>query len=72
MQAGSAYYQRARIPDFITPRDELLGRAGDLFGWVRDGGLKVSIDSEFDLAQADQAHRRLQGRESAGKIILRI
>jgi len=58
--------------NFIVTREELLGRARDVFGGVREGWLKLHIDREFPLAQASEAHRLLESRQTAGKLILKI
>ncbi|MHC1563643.1 quinone oxidoreductase family protein [Actinomycetospora sp. C-140] len=42
----------------------------DLLSGVADGRLAVARDSAFALADAAQAHRRLESREAIGKIIL--
>lgn len=39
-------------------------------GWAAEGRLKVRIGAEFLLAQAAQAHSKLQGRETTGKVLL--
>jgi NADPH2:quinone reductase len=45
-------------------------RAGDVLGWVRDGSLKVRIDRAIPLAEAGDAHRALEERRTAGKVLL--
>jgi NADPH2:quinone reductase len=47
-------------------------RAGDVFRWIGEGKLKLRVEHEYPLAEAAQAHRDLEGRASAGKIILRV
>jgi NADPH2:quinone reductase len=37
---------------------------------VRDGTLQLRIEREFPLSQASEAHRQLQGRATAGKLLL--
>jgi NADPH2:quinone reductase len=39
---------------------------------VKSGELKVRIDSTFPLAQTAAAHRRLESRQSTGKILITI
>jgi len=51
--------------------DELLGRARDVFQGLREGWLKLRVDRAFPLAQAAEAHRLLEGRQTAGKLILK-
>jgi NADPH2:quinone reductase len=70
-QRGSLYLTRPSLFNgYIADRAELLARAGDVLGWVRDGRLKVRIGHEFPLAEAAEAHRALEGRRTAGKVLL--
>merc|ERR1719157_447839 len=41
----SAYVTRPKLLDYTTSREELVSRADDIFGWLNDGQLKVSIDT---------------------------
>jgi NADPH2:quinone reductase len=38
--------------------------------WIAAGELKVRIDKTFPLAEAAEAQRYLEGRQSKGKLIL--
>jgi NADPH:quinone reductase len=67
---GSLFLTRPTMGHYVATRDELQWRAGDVLGWVASGRLKVRIDSTFPLADAGEAHRRLESRQSAGKILL--
>ena len=67
---GSLFLTRPTMGHYTATRDELLWRAGDVLGWVASGRLKVRIDSTFPLANAGEAHHRLESRQSAGKILL--
>ena len=51
--------------------EEVLGRANDVFGWVADGRLDVTVGLEFPLSEADEAHRALESRATTGKVLLR-
>ena len=55
---------------FIRTREELLGRANDVLNGIREGWLRLHIDKVFPLMEAAEAQRRLENRESTGKIIL--
>ena len=67
---GSLYLTRPFLAHYTADRVELLGRVNDLFSWVAAGELKVRIDKTFPLAEAAEAHRYLEGRQSKGKILL--
>jgi len=67
---GSLFLTRPTPAHYTADRAELLGRANDLFKWMAAGELKVRIDKTFPLAQAAEAHRYLEGRQSKGKVVL--
>jgi NADPH2:quinone reductase len=67
---GSVYLTRPFLAHYTADRDELMGRAGDLFNWLATGKLSVHIDQTFQLSDVAEAHRYLEGRKSKGKILL--
>jgi NADPH:quinone reductase len=67
---GSLFLTRPSLAHYMLDRAELLARAGDLFNWTATGKLKPRIDKTFPLAEAAEAHRRLEGRQSSGKVLL--
>ena len=67
---GSLFLTRPGLNQHIATRDELVGRAEDLFGWLAAGKLSITVDRVLPLAEAAQAHRDLEGRRTAGKILL--
>jgi len=67
---GSLYLTRPGIGHYTATREELLWRAGDIFNWVSDGSLKVRVDRTYQLKEAAQAHQALEGRQTAGKVLL--
>jgi len=67
---GSLYVTRPAIRHYTATRDELLGRARDVFGWLAEGALKVTIGGRYPLAEARRAHEDLEGRRTTGKLIL--
>ena len=69
-QKGSLYLTRPTLKDYTATREELLGRALEVLDWVADGSLSVRIDREVPLAQAAEAHRAIEGRETKGKVLL--
>jgi NADPH2:quinone reductase len=70
LRHGSLFLTRPTLAHYAADRDELVWRAGDVLGWVRDGSLKVRIDRAVPLAQAGDAHRALEERRTAGKVLL--
>ena len=67
---GSLFLTRPTLNHYVATRDELVWRAGDVLGWVRDGSLSLRIDREVPLALASEAHRALEGRRTTGKVLL--
>jgi NADPH2:quinone reductase len=67
---GSLFLTRPTLNDYVATRDELVQRSNELFGWVKDGSLKVRIGAEFPLVTAADAHRALASRKTTGKVVL--
>lgn len=67
---GSLYLTRPSLAHYCLDRKELMWRAGDVLGWVASGELKLRIDRTYPLGEAAQAHRDLEGRKTAGKLLL--
>jgi NADPH2:quinone reductase len=67
---GSLYLTRPSLAHYAATRSELEWRAGDVLNWIAAGKLKLRIDRTYPLAQAADAHRDLEGRKTAGKLIL--
>jgi NADPH2:quinone reductase len=67
---GSLYLTRPTLVHYTAGREELSGRATDLFRWIADGSLTVRIDRTYPLAEAAKAHIALEGRETTGKVLL--
>jgi NADPH2:quinone reductase len=67
---GSLFLTRPSLHHYTHTREELLQRAGDVLGWVREGRLRLRLDRTSPLAEAAAAHRRLEGRQALGKIVL--
>ena len=70
LQNGSLYLTRPSLGDYTATRDELLGRAEEVLRWLQSGELKLHIGLTLPLADAVEAHRQLEGRETVGKILL--
>lgn len=67
---GSLFLTRPSLAHYAATRHELEWRAGDVLNWIAQGKLKLRIDRTYPLAQAADAHRDLEGRKTAGKLIL--
>jgi len=71
-QKGSLFLTRPSLGHYLLTRDELQWRAGDVLNWIAQGKLKLRIDRTYPLADAAQAHRDLESRKTAGKLILTL
>lgn len=70
LRSGSLYLTRPTLGDYTATRPELLDRARQCLEWVQSGALKLNITLNLPLSQAAEAHRRLEGRQTTGKILL--
>jgi NADPH2:quinone reductase len=69
-QKGSLFLTRPSLPHYIASRDELEYRASDVLNMIAAGKLKLRIEHVYKLAEAQQAHRDLEGRKTTGKLLL--
>jgi NADPH2:quinone reductase len=69
-EKGSLYMARTTLAHFTATREELLARTGALFAMIAEGKLKVRIARTYPLAEAPQAHRDMEARKVAGKLLL--
>ncbi|MGH2349339.1 MAG: quinone oxidoreductase family protein [bacterium] len=67
---GGLYLTRPSLNQYTHTREELLERASDVLGGVAEGTLRLRIDRTFPLDGAADAHRYLESRQAAGKLLL--
>jgi NADPH2:quinone reductase len=72
LMARSVTVSGGSLFNYIGNREELLGRARSVLNGMREGWLKLRIDKVLPLEQAAEAHRLLEGRQTTGKVILKI
>jgi NADPH2:quinone reductase len=70
-QKGSLFLTRPNLGNYISDPAELKWRSSDLFQWIAEGRLKLQIHQIYNLNAAAQAHRDLEGRKTAGKLLLK-
>ncbi len=68
---GSLYVTRPTIVSYTASRAELLESAGALFEVIQRGQVRSRIGAQFDLGDAEAAHRALESRTTTGSLILR-
>jgi NADPH2:quinone reductase len=69
---GSLYVTRPALADYIADPAERAELAGELFGHVAAGRIKVEINQRYQLEDAVQAHRDLEARRTTGSSIFVI
>ncbi|WP_017606662.1 quinone oxidoreductase family protein [Nocardiopsis alkaliphila] len=68
--AGSVYLTRPSLGHFVAEREELLGRARDLFALVEQKRLNVRVGGRYPLEEVARAHSDLASRSTSGKLML--
>ena len=66
----SNFVQRPTLQSYTMTREEIVTRSGIVFGEMLAGKLKLEVTETFPLAQAADAHRRLESRATTGKLLL--
>jgi NADPH2:quinone reductase len=67
---GSLFLTRPILAHYVADRASLEARASEVLGDAAAGRLRVRIDRKHPLAEAAEAHRALEGRQTAGKVLL--
>ena len=67
---GSLFLTRPSLGHYCATPEELRWRAGDVLSSIAAGKLKLRIERTYPLAEARSAHRDLEGRKTAGKLLL--
>jgi NADPH2:quinone reductase len=70
-QKGSLFITRPTLAHYTATREELEWRANDVLQMIVRGELKLRIHKVYPLAEAEQAHRDLEGRKTTGKLLLK-
>ena len=68
---GSLFLTWATLSDYTAKREDLVWRARDVLNWIAEGVLTVHIAHTMPLTEVAEAHRLLEGRQVAGKIVVR-
>ncbi|HEN8726900.1 quinone oxidoreductase family protein [Pseudomonas putida] len=69
---GSLFLTRPALADYIADPAEKAALAGELFGHVGSGRIKIEINQHYALQDAVQAHRDLESRKTTGSSIFVI
>lgn len=68
--AGSVFFSRPTFAHFARTHGELAERAMEIFDAILDGSLEIRVSNTYPLADAAQAHRDLEARNTSGKALL--
>ncbi|RTL34261.1 MAG: quinone oxidoreductase [Rhodocyclaceae bacterium] len=66
---GSLYLTRPALADYIADPQEKAELAGEIFGHVAAGRIRIEINQRYALDDAVQAHRDLEARKTTGSSI---
>ncbi len=69
-QKGSLFVTRPTLYTFAADRKRFEAMARDLFKAVAAGKVKIKVTQRFPLAEAADAHRALEARETTGATVL--
>jgi len=69
---GSLYLTRPALADYIADPAEKAELAGEIFGHVAAGRIRIEINQRYELKDAVQAHRDLESRKTTGSSIFVI
>ena len=67
---GSIWLTRPAMIHYATPRSHMLAMADELFGLVLAGKIASEPKQIFALADAAEAHRALESRQTTGATVL--
>ena len=72
MRRGSVFVTRPTLFDYCATPAEMRVSADRLFGMMLSGKVQVQIGARYPLADAAEAHRALEGRQTTGSTVLMV
>jgi NADPH2:quinone reductase len=70
LRAGSLFVTRPTLFDYIATPEEMRASAARLFEMIGSGAVPVRIGARYQLADAAEAHRALESRNTTGSTLL--
>jgi NADPH2:quinone reductase len=67
---GSLYVTRPTLFTHLATREGTQAIVDDLFAAVQSGAVRIRVDRRYPLAEAAQAHRDLEARNTVGSCVL--
>ena len=71
-EAGSIFFTRPHMADYMHDADEVHWRGSEMLEHAASGRVQVRVDHVLALADAAEAHRLLESRATAGKLLLAV
>lgn len=69
-KAGSLYFTRPTLADYVGPRADLEQSSGRVFDMILDGHVTINIDQRRPLGDVVAAHRDLEAGVTTGSTVL--
>jgi NADPH2:quinone reductase len=69
-RGGSLFLTRPTLADYVADPAELQASAARLFAMIGSGAVPIRIGARFPLADAAEAHRALEARQTTGSTLL--
>ncbi|MGA7780713.1 MAG: quinone oxidoreductase [Paraburkholderia sp.] len=69
---GSLYLTRPALADYIADPAEKNELAGEIFGHIAAGRIRIELNQRYALEDAAQAHRDLESRKTTGSSVFVI
>jgi NADPH:quinone reductase len=70
LHAKSLSVCRPTLRTYVALRSDLLAMSEEVFAFLADPAIRISIEATLPLTQAGEAHRMLEGRNTHGSIVL--
>jgi NADPH2:quinone reductase len=72
VEKGSLFLTRPSLAHYAGDRQSLIERSNKVFGWIREGWLRLRIGHRYPLPETARAYRDLEGRKTTGKILITV
>ena len=69
-QKGSLFATRPSLGNYIETRKDLVATANELFDVIAKGTVKIAVNQTYPLAEAAEAQRDLEARQTTGSTVL--
>lgn len=72
MEKGSLFVTWQLLFTHLARREDVVAMSRELFDVVASGAVKIPVHARLPLAEAAEAHRRLEARETTGATVLLV